>query len=113
VVRFSPRQDSARRCANLERRYRRLVERAVRAESAKGAHGEDDDGDDDDDPAPDLWQYFDSSAFTGFDDAEGGFFKVYARVFGEIDGLEEEFEMEDQYHTAAPPFGIAQLSTGR
>jgi hypothetical protein len=73
----------------------------VHAESAKGPSEEDDD----DDPAPDLWQYFDSSAFTGFDDTAEGFFQVYSRVFADIDRLEEGFEMEDQYHDAAPPFG--------
>lgn len=73
----------------------------MHAESAKGPSEEDDD----DDPAPDLWQYFDSSAFTGFDDTAEGFFQVYSRVFADIDRLEEGFEMEDQYHDAAPPFG--------
>ena len=67
---------------------------------------------------PSLWKYFSSSAFLGFGDDKGGFYKTFAAVFEKIDMVEanaaEEFNSlhgaKQRIHfRSAPSFGCSNL----
>ena len=42
-----------------------------------------------------IWQYFSSNCYKGFDDNEGGFFKVYSEVFDLIIAEEEDARLDN------------------
>jgi len=72
----------------------------------RGEGSEEGEGERHHDSAVKLWEYFRSSAFDDYDDAENGFFAVYARVFRELDEEEDSAaDEEDMKHTPSPPFG--------
>lgn len=57
----------------------------------RGKDGTRGDGDDEeDDIMPDIFSYFNTSCFSGFNDDEGGFYDVYSTIFDEIVDAEEE-----------------------
>lgn len=56
--------------------------------------------DDMDDFGFNVWSFFTSSAYSGFDDDEGGFFQVYAKSFADIAADEAKHS-----ETRRPPFG--------
>lgn len=57
-----------------------------------------------------LWPFFSTSAFSGYNDEEGGFYRVYNNLFVQLDKEEELEEMVDVEHKHAPRFGDS-LST--
>eukprot|EP01068_Selenidium_serpulae_P019423 Selendium_serpulae@DN6603_c0_g1_i1.p1 len=50
-----------------------------------------------------LWPYFRRDCFAGFDDADGGFFKVFSELFDKVHGLEQK-ENQDEAEDR-PSFG--------
>lgn len=52
-----------------------------------------------------LWPFFSASAYSGYNDEEGGFYKVYNNLFVQLDKEEELEEMVGVEHNYAPRFG--------
>eukprot|EP00933_Yihiella_yeosuensis_P022607 TRINITY_DN17787_c0_g1_i1.p1 TRINITY_DN17787_c0_g1~~TRINITY_DN17787_c0_g1_i1.p1 ORF type:complete len:579 (-),score=213.30 TRINITY_DN17787_c0_g1_i1:103-1839(-) len=67
--------------------------------------GDDEPGEDPFKTRINLFRYFSSSCFDGFDDGPRGFFQVYTELFEAIDAEEEQWEDADEDHVAMPPFG--------
>ncbi|GBG27919.1 DnaJ-like subfamily C member 21 [Hondaea fermentalgiana] len=59
-------------------------------------------------PTVNLWAYFRSSCFEGFDDDEKGFYAVYGRAFTEIMRVERESGVGEP--AAMPAFGNSKTS---
>ncbi|BFG04443.1 dnaJ homolog subfamily C member 21 [Drosophila madeirensis] len=58
----------------------------------------------------DVFPYFTSSCYKGYDDSAKGFYKVYADVFVKIASEDFEFMDSDDEMDCAPPFGNSESS---
>ncbi|RYH05830.1 hypothetical protein EON65_43690, partial [archaeon] len=73
----------------------------------RGGNGTSDE--DNDEHLMNLWQYFNSACFSGFDDNPLSFFSVYREVFGMI--IEQEQERSNGKATSYPSFGSSSSAT--
>lgn len=61
-------------------------------------------------PLVDLWLYFNSSCYEGFNDEEHGFYSVYRRLFEQIDREEKRYSTSTDKKRGAPNFGTSTSS---
>ncbi|XP_043489180.1 dnaJ homolog subfamily C member 21 [Polistes fuscatus] len=67
-------------------------------------------GEDYKDDSIDLFQYFTTTCFQGYNDDEKGFYTVYRTVFEKLVAEDAEFVMEDDSNEEVPNFGNSQSS---
>lgn len=67
-------------------------------------------GEDYKDDSIDLFQYFTTTCFQGYNDDEKGFYTVYRTVFEKLVAEDVEFVMEDDSNEEVPNFGNSQSS---
>jgi len=80
-------------------------ESILKGDSRNGETSEDDD------PSINLWPYFSSTCFEGFEDDNQGFYSVYRKVFQQIDAEEKQFAaISVGTHETAHSFGDSKTS---
>jgi DnaJ family protein A protein 5 len=77
----------------------------LRGKDFNGGGGDGDDDEDDIDSIINIWQYFNSSCYSDFDDSATGYYTVYRGVFEKIKSLEEEHRKDGEKLMSLPEFG--------
>lgn len=77
----------------------------LRGKDFNGGGGDDDEDEDDIDSLINIWQYFNSSCYSDFDDSPTGYYTVYRGVFEKIKSLEEEHRKDGEKLMSLSEFG--------